>query len=115
MIQDGHVVLFRIPQADQAIGKLRPALVIRRLPGPYDDWLICMISSQVSRHISGFDEIIEEGTADFKQSGLKTSSVIKIGRLAVVERTILIGTIGSIGSERLNLIKNRLSNWISGT
>lgn len=26
-------------------GMLRPALVIRELPGAYEDWLICMISS----------------------------------------------------------------------
>ena len=112
MIQAGRVVLLRIPQTDQAPGKLRPALVIRKLPGPYDDWLICMISSQLLQHIPGFDEIIKKEDADFGQSGLKTSSVIRISRLAVVEKSTLLGSIGSISDERLNIIKNRLSNWI---
>ncbi len=115
MIQDGHVVLFKIPQTDQTQGKLRPALVIRKLQGPYDDWLVCMISSQLTQKITGFDEIIAESDADFKQSGLKTSSIIRIGRLAVVDKNILLGSIGSISTERLNLIKNRLSNWIKGS
>ena len=35
MIREGQVVLFRFPQTDQVSGKLRPALVLRRLPGPH--------------------------------------------------------------------------------
>ena len=115
MIREGHIVLFRFPQTDQTVAKLRPALVIRRLPGAYDDWLICMISSQLAQQIPEFDEVLKEKDVDFEQSGLKTSSVIRISRLAVVNRTVLLGSIGSIGMERLELIKNRLSNWIKRT
>jgi len=115
MIREGHVVLFRFPQTDQTVGKLRPALVIQKLPGVHDDWLICMISSQLSQQISDFDEIVNDKDIDFKQSGLKTSSVIRISRLAVVNRTVLLGSVGSISTERLDLIKNRLSNWIKST
>ena len=31
--------------------KLRPALVIRQLPGAYAEWLICMISSRLSQKV----------------------------------------------------------------
>jgi mRNA interferase MazF len=48
VIQDGRIVLFRFSETKVAVGKLRPALVVRKLPNSYDDWLICMISSQVS-------------------------------------------------------------------
>lgn len=115
MIREGHVVLFRFPQTDQTVGKLRPALVIRKLPGVHDDWLICMISSQLSQQIQNFDEVVNDNDKDFNPSGLKTSSVIRISRLAVANRTVLLGSIGSIGTERLELIKNRLSNWIKST
>jgi mRNA interferase MazF len=43
MKREGQIVLFRFPQTDLASGKLRPALLLKDLPGPYDDWLICMI------------------------------------------------------------------------
>lgn len=114
MIREGQIVLFRFPQADQTPGKLRPALVLRKLPGPYDDWLICMISTQLSQQISDFDEVINEKATDYQKSGLKTSSVIRISRLAVVNKNILLGAIGIIGTERLNIIKNRISDWIRG-
>lgn len=112
MKQAGQIVLFRFPQADLEQGKLRPALLLGRLPGKYDDWLTCMISSQASHPIPEFDEIIREGDPDFAQSGLKTSSVIRLGRLAVVEGDILLGAIGQITPERLERIKGRLAEWI---
>ena len=54
MKASGQIVLFRFPRTDLAAGKLRPALLISEAPGPYDDWLICMISSQQHQQIEGF-------------------------------------------------------------
>lgn len=95
------------------LGTLRPALLIRKLPGQYDDWLICMISSQLHHYIPGFDEIMQVDTPDFASSGLKVVSVIRIGRLAVVEGEILLGAIGEIGAERLHRIQVRLASWLT--
>ena len=52
MKKSGQVVVFRFPQTDLEGGKLRPALLLGKLPGEYDDWLICMISSQTRQYIS---------------------------------------------------------------
>lgn len=71
MISEGQIVLFRFPQADQKDGKLRPALVLRKLPGKFDDWLICMISSQLHQVIRELDEVIDSEEPDFRQTGLK--------------------------------------------
>jgi mRNA interferase MazF len=76
----GQVVVFRFPQTDLEEGKLRPALLLGKLPGEYDDWLICMISSQTRQYISGFDEIINDSDEDFGESGLNVTSVIRVGR-----------------------------------
>ena len=113
MKKAGQVVVFRFPQTDLEEGKLRPALLLGKLPGEYDDWLICMISSQTRQYISGFDEIVKDSDEDFEQSGLKVTSVIRVGRLAVVSGEILLGAIGEISSERLNRVKKNLSNWLS--
>jgi mRNA interferase MazF len=114
MIRERQVVLFRFPQTNQATGKLRPALVIRKVPGPHEDWLICMISSQLSQEVADFDEIISEKDDDFISSGLKQTSLIRISRLAVVNQNILLGAIGEIGSDRLERIKKNLSHWLIG-
>ncbi|MDO8724326.1 MAG: type II toxin-antitoxin system PemK/MazF family toxin [Syntrophales bacterium] len=114
MIQEGQVVLFKFPQTDQISGKYRPALVIRKIPGIYDDWLICMISSQLSQEIPDFDEIVRESDADFRMSGLKTSSIIRISRLAVANQTVFLGSLGNIDIPRLTSIKQKLSKWLMG-
>jgi mRNA interferase MazF len=114
MIAKGQIVLFKFPHTDHTDGKLRPALVLRQLPGEYNDWLICMISSQLDQKISNFDEMISPEDSDFQQSGLKLPSTIRISRLAVASEDILIGKLGEVDSRRLKRIKQMLSNWIQG-
>lgn len=113
MISEGQVVLFRFPQTDQREGKLRPALVLRRLPGLYNDWLICMISSRLSQYIKNIDDKITLSDQDFQESGLKQSSVIRVSRLAVVDGGILIGKLGQIENARLVKLKKNLCDWIN--
>jgi len=63
--------------------------------------------------VTGFDEIVQEDDHDFGEYGLKVTSVIHVGRLAVVSRDILFGAIGKIPSERLHRVKKHLSDWLS--
>jgi mRNA interferase MazF len=104
MKRAGQVILFRFPQADLKEGKLRPALLLGRLPGEYEDW-ICMISSQLHHYVADFDELVQASDADFAESGLKVPRVIRVGRLAVVADEILLGAIGQISRDRLGRIK----------
>lgn len=94
-------------------GKLCPALMVKRLPGPYEDWLICMVSSQLRRYVGGFDELILRADADFAASGLKAPSVVRAGRLAVVESSVLVGSIGEVGPVRLQRVRERLAHWLA--
>lgn len=112
MIHAGQIVLFRFPKTDQSAGKLRPALILKKLPGQYDDWLICMISSQLSQEVKGLDDIIRVEDSDYRSSGLKTDSLIRASRLAVVRKAILAGSAGEISSARLSRVKESIANWI---
>lgn len=40
MITEGQVVLIKFPQTNQTGENLRPALVLRKLPGKFNDWLM---------------------------------------------------------------------------
>jgi mRNA interferase MazF len=79
MKQAGQIVLFRFPHTNLEEGKPRPALLLGKLPGEYDDWLICMVSSQIRYYVPDFDEIVGEDDTDFADSGLKASSLIRVG------------------------------------
>lgn len=108
----GEIVLFRFPQTDLILGSLRPSLLIAPIPSSYDDWLVCMISSQLHQAIPNFDEIILKTDADFAQTRLKSESVIRLSRLAVVSETIFVGKLGEISPTRLKKVKDNLADWI---
>ncbi len=108
----GQVVVFRFPQTNLQTGKPRPALLIAKAPGHFDDWLTCPISTQLHQAIENMDEILNEGEPDYAQTGLKTASVIRLSRLSVIDGSIFEGAIGSIAPERLQQLKARLAKWI---
>lgn len=87
----GQIVPFRFPHTDLAEGKFGPALLLGKLPGPYDDWLICMVSSQTRHLIEGFDELVQTGDPGFDQSHPRVISVVRVGRFAVVDGGTLVG------------------------
>ena len=80
MKRAGQIAILRLPNVDLAPGKPRPVLLLASVPGPYDDWLVCMISTQLRHEIAGFDEIIDANSDDFELAGIKVPSVIRIAR-----------------------------------
>lgn len=109
----GQIVILPFPHTNFSEGKLRPALLLSPLPGGYDDWLACMISSKLHQ-TTDIDEVIDKTDPDFLNSGLKIPSVIRATRLMVVSNDLLVGALGQISSEKLQSIRKKLSSWIMG-
>lgn len=109
-MKQGDIVLTPLPQADGQI-KNRPALFLRVMP-PFNDALVCGISTQLHQRVSGFDEIIVRQDKDFVLSGLVTDSLIRLGFLAVIPNNKLIGSIGSISPERHKRLLKKLSDHL---
>jgi mRNA interferase MazF len=109
-MREGDVALMALPQADGQT-KPRPVLLLRKMP-PFGDWLVCGISSQVQQEVAGFDEVISPGHGDFRGSGLKAASLIRIGFLAVVPPNQLLGMIGAISKTRHQLLLERLAEFL---
>ena len=83
-MKEGDVVLTPIPQADGVI-KNRPAIILREMP-PYRDFLVCGVSTQLDKEVKGFDEVIDVTDEDFKSTGLRMTSLVRLGFLAVLPR-----------------------------
>ncbi len=62
--------------------------------------------------MKGFDEVILVTDADFRSSGLKTASLARLGFLAVVPQSKVIGTIGSLSGERHKRLLKTLSDYL---
>jgi len=106
--ESGDISLIRFPRADLRKGKYRPVLLLSKLPDPFDDWLICAITSQLRHEVKEWDEQIERADDDFKRSGLRVLSLIRIGKLATVEERVLEGVLGEISAERLVRILGKI-------
>jgi mRNA interferase MazF len=100
------------PQADLTLGKLRPALVIAVAPGTHADLLLALISSRTYQAVPDFDEIVTPSDTDYATSGLKVTSAVRLARLATVAPAVINARLGSISAERLQEIRNRLSEWL---
>ncbi len=110
MIQEGDLILTPLPQADGRL-KNRPALILRKMP-PYDDFLVCGISTQLHRKVQDFDEIISPFDDDFESSGLLAESLIRLGFLTVLPLSQIAGSIGAISPKRHRRLLKALSAYL---
>ena len=112
MKRAGQIVLTPFPYSDLTGAKLRPVLMLRQA-SKFDDWLVCMVSSQVQQVEANLDEILTPADPDFTNSGLKVPSVLRLSRLAVLDGSLLLGSIGEISEERLMNVRQRLAKWVA--
>jgi mRNA interferase MazF len=111
-MNEGDIALAPLPQTDGQV-KNRPIVLLRRLP-PFGDFLVCGVSTQLQHHVRGFDEIITPGDAEFATSGLKAASLIRLGYLAVLPESALLGRIGLLSPAcRQRLLANFCQHLLS--
>ncbi len=108
----GEVVLIPLSQFAGGVPKLRPALLLSTLPGPYQTHLVCGISTQLHHQQPGWDELIQPGDNDFPQSGLRRASIIRLSYLYATDPTEIAGIIGEIDQIRLNRLLTRLADHL---
>jgi mRNA interferase MazF len=85
-------------------------VVLQEMP-PYGDLLVCAVSSQLRHEYPGFDEIIARDD-DFAASGLKVSSLIRLGLIATIPRSAILGELGEVSAARLESLRGRLASHI---
>lgn len=91
--------------------KNRPTILLREMP-PFQDMLVCGVSSQLRQEVKDFDEIISPTDSDFTASGLVGKSLIRLGFLTVVPQSKIVGVIGSISSNRHRRLLETLSSYL---
>lgn len=109
-MKEGDVLLTPLRQGDGTL-KDRPALFLKRMP-PFQDFLVCGLSTQIQQAVPDFDETIDLADADFRTSGLKAASLIRLGYLAVLPRSEFKGRIGSVSTSRRKRLLARLSEFL---
>ena len=96
----GDVVLITFPFTDLSGTKLRPALVLAESS---QDLTVCFITSQV-----GWKEATDVLLQPSQANGLRTQSLIRISKIATLDRSLAKGLIGRLSQTEINLLNASL-------
>lgn len=96
------VVLVRFPFTDFTAAKLRPALV---LATHGEELTIVGIFSSVPQATRPTWIVLRSDDPPFPQTGLKTASVVKAERIAVVEQSVVVRKLGVLSPSHLERVK----------
>ncbi len=109
----GDIVLIRMIRASTSTLKLRPALILKALPGPYQQWLACGISSNLDNQSSDWDERVSHGSPDFAATGLHRESLIRLSYLQGVSEVLIQGVVGEVDPAVVRRLCDRLATHIA--
>ena len=101
----GEVVLVRFPFTDLRATKLRPAVILARHG---EDVIVAGVFSNVPPALRDTWLLIEESHPHFAATGLRKRSVVKGEKLAVVHRSVIASTIGTLPSILLDALAQRV-------
>jgi len=107
----GEIALANLQQADGKL-KTRPVLILTQMP-PFSDDLVCALSSKLHHEYPDFDEVVATGDDDYLESGLKVPSLIRLGMVATLPDSAILGTLGKISAERLERLKSAFARHIA--
>ena len=108
----GDVILVSMPRLDGGAAKLRPAVVLARLPGSAGDLLVCGVSTQLRHQEAGWDELVEATDPEFVATGLRESSLVRLSYLSPVAPQQVAGIIGQLSEARAARLRERPANLL---
>ena len=100
----GDIVLIPFPFTDLSGQKVRPALVLFAAARG-EDCIVAFISSRPTRKPQRFEIAI---TAS-KRNGLKFDSMIKVAKMATLQKKIIIGNLGAAESDTVSRVESALT------
>ena len=99
-MQKGYIVLIPFPFTDLTGSKKRPALILiaRNL-----DVTVSFISTQLH-----WQEPTDLHVQPNSTNGLKKSSLVRVGKIATIDKTLVIGKLGNLGSKEIEELDKKL-------
>ena len=108
-MKKGTIILTPFPFTDLEGKKLRPALVISSSKVKGNDVIVAFISSVINtKSLIMTDFFIHKSSRGFKQTGLKKNSVLKLAKIATIDRKIILGELGYLTDEDLKMVNRKL-------
>ncbi len=107
----GDIVLTPFPFTDLSQNKVRPALILGTQKNG-DDVTVCFISSNTQNKIQALEVLIDSKDKNFRQTGLKTDSTIKVTKIATLDKIVILGQIGKLDALKMVKVKKILKIYL---
>ena len=101
-MRKGEIALIPFPFTDLTGQKVRPALIL--YAGRGEDCIVAFISSRPRVRVHGHDVAV----AASKKNGLKFDSVIRLEKVATLQRKIVVGRLGILEADILKTVDTKL-------
>lgn len=95
MYKKWEIVLTVFPFTDLSGEKVRPAVILSAEPKD-DDVIVAFVSSQLI-YRDKVDILIKKSSPEFEKTGLKIDSIIRLRKMAAINKKIILGQLGSVG------------------
>ncbi len=95
MYKKGTIVLIPFPFTDLSASKMRPAVIVSSELTD-EGVVVAFISSKKAKQQQKTDVAVKNCGKTFANTGLKTDSIIKVGKIATLDKKIILGKLGKI-------------------
>lgn len=107
----GDIVLIRFPFSDLSSNKVRPALVVSsdEYMQRCSDAIFVCISSKNTSKLYPTDLLIENTDSEFRATGLKKSSLIRIDKIVILKTSLVRRSLGYAGPNIMSQVDKTLT------
>lgn len=109
-VKRGSIILIRYPFTDLTGAKVRPAIILTpdSLLPHLDDVLCLFISSVIPEEFLPTDYLLTPEHPAFASTGLKTRSVLRAHKLALLHKDLVLRVLGELHNEVISEVNQRL-------
>ncbi|MBU0620168.1 MAG: type II toxin-antitoxin system PemK/MazF family toxin [Patescibacteria group bacterium] len=108
MFEKGIIILVPFPFTDLSANKVRPALIVSNNLFCENNVVVVFISSKTKKNLQKTDFIIQNSDKNFVQTGLKMDSIVRINKIATLDKKIVLGELGNITKQMQKEIDAKL-------
>lgn len=107
MFQPGEIVHAAFPFTDLTTAKRRPCLVLARSDSP-DDFIVAFITTSGSSPRSANTVAVDPTHSEWRRTGLKRASVIRVDKLTTLHLSVISGGIGILPGDLMERVRDKL-------
>jgi mRNA interferase MazF len=105
----GKIVLVPFPFDDLSSSKVRPAVCLTNPIGLHRHVVVAFISSQAPSQSLDSDVILGAQRLDFRATGLRVSSVLRLHRLVTLSTSLIVRELGALSPTWLQEVERKLT------